>query len=51
MRRRDFLLSVPFFFLALRTSVAFASKSSTSIEASQTVQKGSEVTILWESQE
>lgn len=45
MRRRDFLLSVPFFFLALRTGVAFANKSSTSIEAPQTVQKGSEATI------
>jgi len=45
MRRRDFLLSIPFFFLALRTGVAFANKSSTSIEAPQTVQKGSEVMI------
>ena len=45
MRRRDFLLSVPFFFLALRTGVVFANKSATSIEAPQTVQKGSEVTI------
>ena len=45
MRRRDFLLSIPFFFLALRTEAAFANKSSTSIEAPQTVQKGSEVMI------
>jgi len=45
MRRRDFLLSIPFFFLALRTGVAFANKSSTSIEAPQTATKGSEITI------
>jgi desulfoferrodoxin (superoxide reductase-like protein) len=45
MRRRDFLLSIPFFFLTLRTGVAFANKSSTSIEAPQTATKGSEITI------
>lgn len=45
MKRREFLLSVPFFFLTLRTGIAFANKSSTSIDAPQTVQKGSEVTI------
>lgn len=45
MKRREFLLSVPFFFLTLRTGVAFANKSSTSIEAPQTVQKGAELTI------
>lgn len=45
MRRRDFLLSIPFFFLTLRTGVAFANKSSTSIEAPQKVQKGSEAII------
>jgi len=45
MRRRDFLLSIPFFFLALRTGVAFANKASTSIEAPQTATKGSEITI------
>lgn len=45
MRRRDFLLSIPFFFLTLRTGVAFANKSVTSIEAPQTATKGSEITI------
>lgn len=45
MRRRDFLLSIPFFFPTLRTGVAFANKSSTSIEAPQTATKGSEITI------
>lgn len=45
MKRREFLLSVPFFFLTLRTGIAFANKSSTSIEAPQDVQKGSEVTL------
>jgi len=45
MRRRDFLLSIPFFFLTLRTGVAFANKSATSIEAPQTATKGSEITI------
>ncbi len=45
MRRREFLLSVPLFFLTLHTGVAFANKSSTSIEAPQSVAKGSEVTL------
>ncbi|MCX8118786.1 MAG: desulfoferrodoxin family protein [Desulfobacterota bacterium] len=45
MERREFLLSLPFFLLTLRTGVAFANKSSTTIEAPETVQKGSEVTI------
>jgi len=45
MRRRDFLLSIPFFFLTLRTGVAFANKSVTSIEAPQTATKSSEITI------
>ena len=45
MRRRDFLLSIPFFLIPLRSGVAFANKSSTSIEAPQTVQRGSEVTL------
>lgn len=45
MRRRDFLLSIPFFFLTLRTGVAFANKASTSIDAPQTATKGSEITI------
>jgi len=45
MRRRDFLLSIPFFFLTLRKGVAFANKSAASIEAPQTATKGSEITI------
>jgi len=45
MRRRDLLVAVPLFFLALRTGVAFANKSAASIEAPQTVPKGSEATI------
>lgn len=45
MRRREFLLSMPFFFYTLQTGIAFANKSSTSIEAPQTAQKGSEVTL------
>ncbi len=45
MRRRDFLLSIPFFLITLRSGVAFANKSSTSIEAPQIVPKGSEVTL------
>lgn len=45
MKRREFLLSIPFFFLTLRTGIAFANKSSTSIEAPQSVQKGSEVLL------
>ncbi len=36
---------MPFFFLTLRAGTAFANKSSTSIEAPQVVQKGSEVII------
>jgi desulfoferrodoxin (superoxide reductase-like protein) len=45
MKRREFLLSVPFFLLTLQTGVAFANKSSTSIEAPQSVPKGSEVIL------
>lgn len=45
MKRREFLLSIPFFFWTLRTGIAFANKSSTSIEAPSRAPKGSEVTI------
>lgn len=45
MRRRDFLSAILFLFLTLRAGAAFANKSSTSIEAPDSAQRGSEITI------
>jgi len=45
VQRREFLLSMPFFFFTLQAGVALANKSSTSIEAPQAVPKGSEAVI------
>lgn len=45
MRRRDFLSGLAFVALTFRTGVAFANKSSTSIEAPSAVPRGSEALV------
>lgn len=45
MKRREFILSLPFFLLTLRRGVAFANKSSTTIEAPGMAERGSDVTV------